>query len=492
MNQKKFIEFITKVEQEFPVNDLTCDDVIVWPIIRLWLLNDHSKATIPHKLSRFGCIVHACRSFKRYITGRPKFNALLNKLKEHNVSFSFSICNGKFQLVNGAHFSKFTDSIRELGHFDHLYEIGEGYEHSGVIPHSEPVLFDNTISYVMFWQHLKQVFTGSEERIYVANLESFLVYLKGNDYESRTQLHVLIYWLRHFKRYKKVFRCFLRQTHPVQVYLSCYYHIRGFALTSVCRELGIKTVEVQHGQQGDVHPMYSNWSVPPKHGYDLLPQYFWMWGDKSVERIDKWARKSDYHRALLGGNPWLTYNCFTETSHNMVGSFYGMLNAFEGRRVLVSLQPCSSLEDTLTDFIIEAMNISQNIFWCIRLHPGMMAQKKQIIDRLAGIDIGKYNINDSTSIQLYTLLKMVDVNITGWSSIAYEALCFDVPTIITHENGCIAMKEYIKKGIFCYANDSSSILTSIAKLDFKDEADYGGKYIHTSQSIFDEAISYLE
>ena len=99
-------------------------------------------------------------------------------------------------------------------------------------------------------------------------------------------------------------KTFLKKNKPKAIFLGCYYTTSGFALSYISNVLKIPSIEIQHGQQGMYHPMYSNFKNMPKKGYQIMPKYFGMWNKKSEKVINKWAKYSDFHSAKVIGNPW--------------------------------------------------------------------------------------------------------------------------------------------------------------------------------------------
>ena len=48
------------------------------------------------------------------------------------------------------------------------------------------------------------------------------------------------------------------------VFFAWYYNLVNMALIWACRDLGITTVDIQHGLQGKYHVMYSHWTRIPR------------------------------------------------------------------------------------------------------------------------------------------------------------------------------------------------------------------------------------
>ena len=79
------------------------------------------------------------------------------------------------------------------------------------------------------------------------------------------------------------------------------------ALSLACSRLKINLVDYQHGSQNDFHPMYSNWNSVPKEGYEIIPDYFWMWGNIFAKKIKIWSSIINKHNTFVGGNLWFSF-----------------------------------------------------------------------------------------------------------------------------------------------------------------------------------------
>lgn len=241
-------------------------------------------------------------------------------------------------------------------------------------------------------------------------------------------------------------------------FLVCFYQPIGFALALACRKLGIPCVELQHGQQGDVHPMYTHWERPSKKVLQMLPSDFWVWGEESASRIRKWGNPANGFQVWVGGNPRLV-QAIAEAKADYRSRRWNRPIS----RVLISLQFTE-----LPDFIWETINITEQVEWWLRIHPRFLSEK-EAFQELCKNKIKsktKWLVTNSRE-NIYNSLKIVDLQLTGWSTTAYEALFFDVPTVLIHKNGLDAMANYIEKGIFKYAENSAALNEIIKNPNFK-------------------------
>jgi len=258
--------------------------------------------------------------------------------------------------------------------------------------------------------------------------------------------------------WKWYFAALLRECRVRVLAMVCFYQRLGFALSAAARVQGIASVEVQHGQQGDKHYMYGSWRNLPRGGYEWLPTHFWTWGIASAERLRKWANAHSKIEVLLGGNPWLTWQI---ANRSVETNSRGWNRPVE--TILVSMQNVE-----LPDFFWEAVRRCPGRRWWFRLHPRFPELRDSIEKRLRSADGNEVNweIDHATAADFYDLLAEIDLQITGWSTTAYEALHFQVPTLLIHPNGRETMREYVERGVFQYAESSDAVVEQICSPHF--------------------------
>lgn len=75
---------------------------------------------------------------------------------------------------------------------------------------------------------------------------------------------------------------------------------------------------------------------------------------------------------------------------------------------------------------------------------------------------------ESRQLPLYLLLKNIDLNLTGFSTVAFEAALFNVPTVFFHKNAKDGFKGQIDRSLFFYAENHEDMLESIHTIFSKD------------------------
>ncbi len=258
--------------------------------------------------------------------------------------------------------------------------------------------------------------------------------------------------------YKKVFSDCLREYRPRALFFTCFYDEISFAAILACNDAGVDTVELQHGQQGDHHLMYTHWARVPREGYELIPTHFWMWGEPSKARLDAWCGGTTRHKVIMGGSSWLALwrDRDFETDEAREPAFRDVFKA--DVNVMVALQP---VDQPLPDHLLRAIKLSpDHVKWFLRPHPRMRNRLPELKERLGAL-AARCEVERAGSMPLYGMLRHVKVCITLWSTVAYEALAFGARPVIIHPNGRTLMREFCENGSFVYTESAEGILDAI-------------------------------
>jgi ubiquinone/menaquinone biosynthesis C-methylase UbiE len=308
-----------------------------------------------------------------------------------------------------------------------------------------------------------------------------------NEFALIEEVNLLECYCRYFEEIFKAIR-------PKVIFFVCYYYVMAMAIIKACKKLGIVSVDIQHGKQGKYHGMYSYWTRIPSQGYELLPDFFWCWGDESKINIEKSRRSTgSNHIPIVGGNRWLASWIDGKAGifeNNISKEFYTILNN-KKKKILISLQPFDE-QIPLPEHVIEAMrNSPTDWLWLLRLHPSRRQDEGRINSLLTQKGIQNFEIHHSTVCPLYSLLKIADHHITYYSSVCYEALSFGVPTTIIDPSGLTLYEEYITKGIFNYADTIDTLVGAIEKTIEDKQLIEKIPYIETKKNVAEKALKII-
>lgn len=511
MDYKRAINIITQVETEFDVNSVTYKDIKVWPLIRqaIW-------QQICHPNSRFmeDKLISNQKQFKQVNSGLIKLKKYLRPLKQTALDFKeyfkkiYANAYQNFRLhqlspVDIVFFSRiddYADFINEQyinRHIDPLIQLTEKQSNLNYLKlelitnrfYQTLPRFRNTVTLKPYLDKSKNL----EKNNSITNfqeLKQFILKISSIDIQEN-------YFIRQaevIENFEKFFLKKLPFIKPNQIFLVCYYYPQAMGLISACKKLNIITIDIQHGKQGKYHAMYSHWTKIPEEGYQLLPDYFWSWGQESRENIRRWHPKNcQHHQPIVGGNCWLGHwiNGKGYPLGSEIDNFLSKLKEYD-KVILITLQPFKKISDIIPDCLLQAtLRSPSKWIWLIRLHPHQKSRIEEIQDYLKQYKIKNFELEQSTYLPLYALLNYANKHITCWSSVCYEALLFGVPTVIIHPTGLELYKQYIDEGKFSYAETSSELLNKLNNYINKENLKEEKPYIETDLNIAEETLNFL-
>lgn len=251
-----------------------------------------------------------------------------------------------------------------------------------------------------------------------------------------------------FFSFKKIFYKYLKTIEPKYGFLICFYSSQGMAFCAACKELGIISVDIQHGLAGaHQHRAYSNWSKVPHEGYALLPSIFWTWSQTDLMEIRKWSIKCpDRHNAIVGGMVWNKYlhESLSLNFTNIKEEFKIILEKHShSLQVLVSLQTGV----VFPEWFVDVLNDRElNIFWWIRKHPNYDETQKNLLNQIVNENV---EVQLASSIPLPIILSSIDIHVTCHSAVVLEAQLMGKPSIVLTELGY---------SLFCQNSMETSVL----------------------------------
>lgn len=495
MDYQLAMEIITRVESEFEVNALKYGNLKVWPLIRLAIWQQ-----ICHPENKFMAKNKWLVQLKSYLRSV--------KQQARNLTQAYSQSYKNFQLnqrspVDVIFFSRVEDHADFLDgkyinrHIDPLIQLAE------TIPNL------NYLKLELLTNRANQTVPRFQKTqfldLFLQKPQNSPAKNKINNFQKLRELCLEIssinlqetYFIKQsqaINQYEIFFEDYLHLLKPRQVLLVCYYYLHSMALISACKKLNIKTIDIQHGKQGKYHGMYTHWTKIPQEGYELLPDYFWSWGEESKKNIVKWYPEGCcHHQPIIGGNCWLG-NWINGEGYSLGSEIEKFICELEkyNKVILTTLQPFHKLSEIIPNCLIEAMSQSpDNWIWLNRLHPHQKPRLREIRDYLNQHKIKNFELTQATHIPLYVLLKHCQNHITCWSSVCYEALLFGVPTTIIHPTGLELYDQYIKEDKFHYAVNATELLNSLAKNVNLNTLKEEVPYIETDLQVAEIALKYL-
>lgn len=457
MEFKAFINKINFIESKLNLNKLEYKDFNYWPVARITLRNKYYSKKKINVLKKYDSLAtKLLRVFKSTL------NYLNNKkLQQSDVVF-FTRSSEVNDIVDDKYFNRYSDSFSEI--ISNNIQVIE----TGFINRNRKYYYRSHV----FNTDLISIILLLKSRLFKSNVDiseiNKLFYEEFNLTIDLSGKLEYIYLLS--KYYKKL----LKKVDPKYVFLACFYREEAFAMSIACHDMQIKSIEYQHGAQNKYHWMYTHWSNPPKDGFKVIPEVFWMWGNQSKERIDKWAENTSKHSSIVGGNLWLLFKKNYQKKQ---------LDLFTNKpNILVSLQGDSRLPDYVLDHFL-----NNNVNWIFRDHP----RAKITLDLKNKLQaISPYDIDEYSEIDLYSLLNNIDLHLTGYSTVAFEAQCFDKPTIFYHPDAKDGHGEYLGRNGLYYADNKKELELLITEL-LNNKPQIDPEYIIADKLIAENALASI-
>lgn len=511
MKTEDFTNLINELEERFPVDRWVIDSVHVWPLMRLHLyygfLESHfcgNKTVLPPSLgtsSRAGTIIsldfakivfRILRSIWRF--GCAQVTDSQKSLRA-NRRFDVLLLNYStyMTLVNSSWYSRLCDPF--VGHLSErgmsCLMLTAGYEYS--IPRFTKSMFIQpylTIYRIMGMLNRNSKYERLEQLIELEN------HVRGSGLfpEPFSLIKPVRRRIKQITAIEKYFKRLLMKTKPRAVFVTCCYSTESMALILACHHVGIPSIDIQHGFQGDFHITYGRWNRLPEKGYELLPTIFWCWSEFEASTIKRWSKyNASVHQPVVGGNLFLQR--WVADGDDIVRAYDKIMsdlkrNIKNGIHILYSLNGCTKNDLGTMVEIIKGVNNSglRSCFW-VRLHPVTIDQKSEVRRILNENGINNFELDNATGLPLYAILRHMDIHITECSSVVIEAESFHIPSIVVHEIGTANFTAQVSSGWAMPAYTIDEIISGI-QLQLERRPLLKEKR-HNSAVPIDEAFDYL-
>lgn len=465
MDVQRVVEGLHEVERRMDVTRLVWRDILVWPLLRD-AINAHVNAAQNLVASepaerrdgpaaKAPLWTRAWRRWRRSQEMRHSARRLTAAASDRLLVVTDSVYHT--DLLNNEWYDRFADPLMEILPRGQAIKVDLSNRVAGAC-HVPSVTADLRECHNIVSGRLRRLSgRDGDPATAIAGYGELLGHLRDVFGIDALDPKTLMATLIRFEVLARHFETIFRQGRPKAVFVVCYYALERRAITHACRRLGVRVVDIQHGKQGRFHHAYTHWSRIPSRGWDALPDVFWVWGEESADNIVRYMPKAcAHHRPVVIGNLWLA---FWKADHAFELSaahtrYLGGLAKFD-RRILVSLQPISQ---PLEPALLAAMAAAPAEWrWLIRLHPNMRSERAKIAEGLERVAPGRFEMDMATEVPLYALLKSATHHVTGWSSVAYEALALGVPTALVHATALQLYEQYIADGHFAFAHDGKEL-----------------------------------
>ncbi len=471
MIRRDFIDWVLGAEADFPVTSWKVRGIHVWPLIRLSLSVSTLHLGSPaHSLGagwrRLGSnVAHGlARWAKTYVT-----DARANRRPWETADAVFLASSiGRRPLVDGKRYDvrsgPYVELLTRFGARPLVWETSVFGDYS--VPRHTPSFLLQP--HLIVLRAACQVLPLGEDRVALEGYDGFLARVRemGLRFAHADVLRIRrdVLYLR---RLADKFADWLRRSRPRLGFVaSAGLPEQAFCLA--CRELGITSVEVQHGVQGDLHPSYGSWSAVPSEGWETRARVFWSWDEESAAAINRWAvRASDHHVAIIGGDPWREMGTGGggDSGRRTEQLIAERKQAAGGERhILVTL---TSHGDAVPPAVLEAVRASPATwrYW-FRLHPVNQAARGREARRILrplGVDLELLEF--ATEAPLHALLRQMDGHLSvSLSTVVTEAAALGVASIACGSEAPDFYPAEMASGMLLVATTTSEILAALHRV----------------------------
>lgn len=247
----------------------------------------------------------------------------------------------------------------------------------------------------------------------------------------------------------------LKHIKPKLVVYVVGYGIDRLYLAELCKELGIPTVELQHGHIGKGHLAY-NFKI--KSRLNALPDYLFVTGQHEIDTMRFPIPKRNIY---ITGSPEL----------DIKTEYYAkkMVSKKKKKKIITFI---SSGEQEIADAAVELYQKLDKDKYKIylKLHPSQYTNWKKKFRNLQ--DSGVCVVDDNRH-NIYYYLAVSDYLIGIASTVLFEATRFTCDIMILKKGRYFNSDSLIQKGIGIFVNSTDEIMERInSQNDVRQESDY--------------------
>lgn len=252
--------------------------------------------------------------------------------------------------------------------------------------------------------------------------------------------HHIVYSVNCYIAYKEYYKRIFKHLSPKIIMEYPHYDEHMFAANGAAKELGIKTIELQHGRI-NAHEAY--WYEDQSMEGKLLPDYFFVYGEWWKKQINL----PEFCKVCVVGNPYLERQIQLYPKKHHEGTTVSVFSNPQNGKVLSELV-----------FKIQGHCIENNIHILYKLHPNERSIWKQEYPLLE-------KMNNTTIIEdgnVYNVLAESDIAIGVNSTVFFEALAYSGIRLLIYTVGDYeGMKPLLENGLARAVTESSEIIEEL-------------------------------
>lgn len=241
---------------------------------------------------------------------------------------------------------------------------------------------------------------------------------------------------------------------PKNILFESYYSEMKMGMIAAARRRGINTVEIQHGVVEDFMYIPYNYVIEKQN---MLPDYLWCWSNNDVKTVNQYNKAATRIKPIKLGNLWYK-KLFKDSA--IIPPDYMNLKKDGIKVVLITLQHQIGYQKIFKEIINK---VSSNWPILVRFHPLMTEKDKQeykeALNNYSNVD---FKCNEL--LNLFQCYRLADINLTHSSTTAFEALNFNLRSILVDEIGYAYYKKAVENGVLFFCNNADEVVKQITNI----------------------------
>lgn len=430
---------LKEIEKKYPVDKIYLNGEQIWPFLRSEYFHTYMEY---HSENPDIEIIRKKPFFQKLKLVKNIFYGWKKWFKKYDYIAISTSGKSIIKIINGKYYNRLIDPIiDELNNNDFLciqrpdrklYNINK--THTKNIVSFYPIYF---ISYLFEILPIgKYNLNGSE-----------ILNAIKKDYNINIDDDKLIkFYLAEYRTCRFIFQ----YIKPKAIFIGCH---SSLGLMKAAKELGIKTIEIQHGIIGKEQPIYNPGVEMSKN---LFPDYLFAYGKQDVMNFTN-SYFIDQKNVIPIGSYYIDY---LKESFSPEIKFQNIINKYS---ISVGITLQNTVEKQTIDFVKQAAILDSSILFILI--------PRQPVRR----DYSKLDLPDNvlviTDKEFYELMMYVDYHSTVYSTCALEAPSFGVQNIMININNL--SRKYFESSLIDritkYADTPEEYLNLIRSMDKLDK-----------------------
>jgi hypothetical protein len=434
---------LREVEASFDLSALKINQDWFYPALRHTIFNfKNSKTQISHS-----------KKEKRKIGAQAIFRLL-------NIKLYMPVRKCEIVFFTGAGYRRMSVNGKKYNpHVDMYIDVLRGANVGAIeAPNSNyPFHHKNNYTNKLWFEDRFVWFTYLKAKIFKPDIdfqrEVFIDFFNRLEIPFNEKLVLNQYRKFHF--FKEYYFQLIKELEPKVVFVVCSYTLKYMALMKVCKKLGVRTIEIQHGNIHKNHPGYIYKEVSSN---DYFPDELFAYGSQFKDLLLNKSKLWEKSKIKLIGNAVLE----SLFKHTQALNF----NVLKGKKI-IGISSQGAVNKYLIPFVQQLLEILPEEYHIVyKLHPDEYHQKNWY----APLSISKnISLIDNNDITVYEVLKTSFVHTTVFSTTLYEASFFGLPNILIKMKGFSESVEHINHNSLQFVSTPKEYIKVLEFLSNKDE-----------------------